>query len=70
MNSQAKLLDKLCANIAPGKLEWIGLRSERRGEVVVVDQVEAVVGLGLASRSRLNISMRFCLFIIVTAPHR
>ena len=54
MNSQAKLLDKLCANIAPGKLEWIGLRSERRGEVVVVDQVEAVVGLGLVGDHRMK----------------
>ncbi|MFC3116226.1 MOSC domain-containing protein [Cellvibrio fontiphilus] len=54
MNSQAKLLDKLCANIAPGKLEWIGLRSERRGEVVVVDQAEAAVGLGLMGDHRMK----------------
>lgn len=54
MNSQARLLDKLCANIAPGTLEWIGLRSERRGEVVVVDQVEAVVDLGLVGDHRMK----------------
>lgn len=54
MNSQAKLLDKLCANIAPGKLDWIGLRSERRGEVLVVDQAEAVVGLGLVGDHRMK----------------
>lgn len=54
MNSQARLLDKLCANIAPGRLEWIGLRSERRGEVVVVDQAEAVVSLGLAGDHRMK----------------
>lgn len=54
MNSQAKLLDKLCANIAPGKLEWIGLRSERRGEVVVVEQAEALVGLGLVGDHRMK----------------
>ncbi len=54
MNSQARLLDKLCANLAPGKLEWIGLRSERRGEVVVVDQAEAVVGLGLVGDHRMK----------------
>jgi len=54
MNSQARLLDKLCANIAPGKLEWIGLRSERRGEVVVVEQAEAVVDLGLAGDHRMK----------------
>jgi MOSC domain-containing protein YiiM len=54
MNSQARLLDKLCATIVPGKLEWIGLRSERRGEVVVVDQAEAVVDLGLEGDHRMK----------------
>jgi MOSC domain-containing protein YiiM len=54
MNSQARLLDKLCADITPGKLEWIGLRSERRGEVVVVDQAEAVVDLGLVGDHRMK----------------
>jgi MOSC domain-containing protein YiiM len=54
MNSQARLLDKLCANIAPGKLEWIGLRSERRGEVVVVEQAEAVVDMGLMGDHRMK----------------
>ena len=54
MNSQARLLDKLCADIAPGKLEWIGLRSERRGEVLVVDEAEAVVGLGLVGDHRMK----------------
>jgi MOSC domain-containing protein YiiM len=53
-NSQARLLDKLCANIAPGKLEWIGLRSERRGEVMVVDSTEAVVDLGLVGDHRMK----------------
>lgn len=54
MNSQARLLDKLCANIVPGKLEWIGLRSERRGEVIVVEQAEAVVDLGLMGDHRMK----------------
>lgn len=54
MNSQARLLDKLCVNIAPGKLEWIGLRSERRGEVVVVDCAEAVVDMGLVGDHRMK----------------
>lgn len=53
-NSQARLLDKLCANIAPGKLEWIGLRSERRGEVMVVEQAEAVIGMGLVGDHRMK----------------
>src|SRR5574339_530132 len=54
MNSQARLLDKLCADLAPGKLEWIGLRSERRGEVVVVDSAEAVVDQGLVGDHRMK----------------
>lgn len=54
MNSQARLLDKLCADIAPGKLEWIGLRSERRGEVVVVESANAIVDLGLAGDHRMK----------------
>lgn len=54
MNSQARLLDKLCANIKPGKLEWIGLRSERRGEVVVVNSAEAIVDLGLVGDHRMK----------------
>jgi MOSC domain-containing protein YiiM len=52
MNSQARLLDKLCESITPGKLEWIGLRSERKGEVLVVESVEATAGLGLAGDHR------------------
>ncbi|WP_323814217.1 MOSC domain-containing protein [Cellvibrio sp. NN19] len=54
MNTQARLLDKLCADITPGKLEWIGLRSERRGEVLVVDEAEAVVGQGLVGDHRMK----------------
>lgn len=53
-NSQAKLLDKLCADIAPGKLEWIGLRSERRGEVLVVSETEAVADQGLVGDHRMK----------------
>lgn len=54
MNSQARLLDKLCADLAPGRLEWIGLRSERRGEVLVVEATEAVVGFGLVGDHRMK----------------
>lgn len=54
MNSQARLLDKLCANITPGRLEWIGLRSVRRGEVTVVDSTEAIVDLGLTGDHRMK----------------
>lgn len=35
-----------------GKLEFIGLRSERRGEVIEVDKTEAIEGLGLQGDHR------------------
>ena len=52
MNAQAKLLDKLCEGMQPGRLEWIGLRTERRGQVQVVDSTEAIVDLGLKGDHR------------------
>ena len=36
----------------PGKLEWIGLRTKRRGDMLSVDETEARVGLGLAGDRR------------------
>lgn len=36
----------------PGTLRWIGLRSARRGPVESVNEVEALVGLGLAGDRR------------------
>ena len=47
MDSDTRFLEKLRREITPGKLEWIGLRTERRGQIVVVDRAEAKVGLGL-----------------------
>jgi MOSC domain-containing protein YiiM len=32
---------------APGRLQWIGLRSQRRGEIEMVAEVDAVAGRGL-----------------------
>jgi len=52
VNSQARLLDKLCESMAPGRLEWIGLRSERRGQVNSVIEALALAGLGLAGDHR------------------
>ena len=52
MNAQAKLLNKLCDEIKPGKLEWIGLRTERRGVVQVVESTQAIVDLGLEGDHR------------------
>lgn len=52
VSSQAKLLDKLCDDIKPGRLEWIGLRTERRGRIEVVDFTDAIVDLGLQGDHR------------------
>lgn len=54
MNAQANLLDKLCAGMKPGRLEWIGLRSERRGDIQVVDTATALVELGLEGDHRVR----------------
>lgn len=47
MDSDTQFLEKLRREVAPGKLEWIGLRSERRGVINIVERAEALVGLGL-----------------------
>src|SRR6187399_713628 len=52
MDSDTRFLEKLRREIAPGKLEWIGLRTERRGEISVVEHAEALVGLGLQGDHR------------------
>src|SRR3954465_13530929 len=52
MDSDTRFLEKLRREVAPGKLEWIGLRTERRGEIQVVDRAQAIVGLGLEGDHR------------------
>lgn len=48
MNPDGELA-KLMANFPrPGKVEWIGIRAQRRTPVVSVTQVEAIPGYGLA----------------------
>jgi MOSC domain-containing protein YiiM len=52
MDSDTRFLEKLRRDIAPGKLEWIGLRTERRGDIQIAGHAEAIVGLGLAGDHR------------------
>ena len=52
MDSDTRFLEKLRREIVPGKLEWIGLRTERRGEIEVVEHAQALVGLGLEGDHR------------------
>lgn len=47
-----KYMDKIPAGILPCRLEWIGLRTERRGPVVLVDSVTALAELGLEGDHR------------------
>jgi MOSC domain-containing protein YiiM len=46
------LADLLASVPQPGRLTWIGLRTARRGRIEVVDEVEALAGLGLAGDRR------------------
>lgn len=52
MNSVGKLLSRHLQELEPGTLEWIGLRPERKAPMLVVDEVEALSGLGLAGDRR------------------
>ncbi len=52
MDSDTRFLEKLRREVAPGKLEWIGLRTERRGEIQIVEHAQAIVGLGLEGDHR------------------
>ena len=54
MNAQTRLLDKLCESLPTGRLEWIGLRTQRRGEVQVVNSTLAIEGLGLEGDHRVK----------------
>jgi len=52
MDSDIRFLEKLRREVAPGKLEWIGLRTERRGEIQVVERAQAIIGFGLEGDHR------------------
>ncbi|WP_347331026.1 MOSC domain-containing protein [Marinimicrobium locisalis] len=54
MKTQTRLLDKLCQDLPQGRLEWIGLRSERRGTVLVAETALAVEGQGLEGDHRMS----------------
>ncbi|WP_027328732.1 MOSC domain-containing protein [Marinimicrobium agarilyticum] len=54
MKAQSRLLDKLCQDLPQGRLEWIGLRSERRGTVLVAETALAVEGQGLEGDHRMT----------------
>ncbi|HKB84002.1 MAG TPA: MOSC domain-containing protein [Burkholderiales bacterium] len=48
MNPEGDLAELMANFPRPGKLEWIGIRAERRAPVASLAQVEAIAGCGLA----------------------
>jgi len=51
-NTVGRLLSRHLQDLKPGQLDWIGLRPERKVEMLVVDQVEAIAEMGLAGDRR------------------
>ncbi|MCX2980458.1 MOSC domain-containing protein [Halieaceae bacterium IMCC14734] len=54
MTKRASPLDRFARDLAPGTLSWIGVRSERRGEVISVKQVRAIASHGLRGDHRME----------------
>ena len=52
MKKRSNPLDRFARDLSPGALEWIGLRTERRGQLVEVNQVVAIEGAGLEGDHR------------------
>ena len=54
MRAQSRLIDKLCRNLPPGRVEWIGVRPARKAEMIEVNSVNAVEGFGLEGDHRVK----------------
>ncbi len=52
MNTVGRLLSRHLQDLKPGRLDWIGLRPARKVDLLVVDEVEALVDMGLAGDRR------------------
>ena len=52
INSVGRLLSRHLQELKPGRLDWIGLRPERKVDLLVVDHVEAIAEMGLAGDRR------------------
>ena len=53
MTKRSNPLDKIARDLPPGTLTWIGLRSERRGQVTPVERARAVATKGLERDHRM-----------------
>jgi MOSC domain-containing protein YiiM len=47
-------LDRFARDLSPGTLTWIGLRTERRGQVTVVERARAIASQGLEGDHRMD----------------
>ena len=52
MKKRSNPLDRFARDLSPGVHEWIGLRPERRGQLLEVDEVVAIEGAGLKGDHR------------------
>ena len=52
MNAVGRLLNRHLQGLKPGRLDWIGLRPERKVDMQRVEQVEAIAEMGLAGDRR------------------
>lgn len=52
VNTVGRLLSRHLQDLKPGRLEWIGLRPERKVEMQRVLQVEAIIDMGLTGDRR------------------
>ena len=54
MTKRSNPLDKIARDLSPGTLTWIGLRSERRGQVTPVERAKAIAAKGLEGDHRMD----------------
>jgi MOSC domain-containing protein YiiM len=54
MTKRSNPLDKIARDLPPGTLTWIGLRSERRGQVTPVERAKAIAAKGLEGDHRMD----------------
>jgi MOSC domain-containing protein YiiM len=54
MTKRTNPLDRFARDLSPGTLTWIGLRTERRGQVIPVERARALATKGLEGDHRMD----------------
>ena len=54
MSKTHPIIDRYTEDLAPGRLDWIGLRPERKGAVIEAMETNAIEGLGLKGDRRCS----------------